>query len=95
MRGEIEVTLGQMTLRLVAVERQLRELETWTRENIEAKEQARVQMRDQLAALEEVARAAGAIRQKINVHLQTLNAEHWLGPELRRLDAALKALEEP
>jgi hypothetical protein len=50
-------------------------------------------LRNRVEKIEEVARAAGAIRQKINGQLQVLNANHWLGPELSRLDAALKALE--
>lgn len=64
-------------------------------ERVTIVEGVNIKLQIRVCALEEVARAAGAIRQKINVHLQTLNADHWLGPELRWLDAALKQLDEP
>jgi len=64
------------------------------RERLEVVEGASIDVQIRVCALEEVARAAGAIRKKINGQLQMLNVEYWVGPELRRLDAALKPLEE-
>jgi hypothetical protein len=64
------------------------------RERLEVIEGASIDVQIRMCALEEVARAAGAIRTKINGQLQMLNVEYWVGPELRRLDAALKPLEE-
>jgi hypothetical protein len=43
--------------------------------------------------LRDVVVAAAAIRRKINGHLRLINVDAWLGPELRALDAAFKAVE--
>jgi len=44
--------------------------------------------------VEEVIRAAAAIRAKLSGHLQAPIATAWLDPELKRLDSAFRALEK-
>lgn len=48
----------------------------------------------EISLLRDVVVAAAAIRRKINGQLQVLNAQHWLGPELRALDEAFKAVDK-
>jgi hypothetical protein len=44
--------------------------------------------------LQDVVVATAAIRRKINGQLRMLNTDAWLGPELRALDEAFKAVEQ-
>jgi len=88
--SELEALERKLTAameRLLNLENMVAQLQNHAR--VELQGQINV-LRLRLKDLEEIARVAGAIRLKINGHLQTLNADHWLGPELRALDAALK-----
>lgn len=72
--------------RLNRVEELAEEEEVW-------RQGARRQGQD-ILLLREVVVAAAAIRRKINGQLQVLNLDHWLGPELRALDEAFKAVDK-